>query len=182
MYLLWTECLCLLTKLGCWDKPLGENSWESLGEQGNQTSQSKKKSTLNIHWKDSYWSSNILAIWYEEATHQRRLWCWERLRAGGEAGSRGEMVGWHHRLNGHEFEQSLGDGEGQGILACWNPWVWKELGLTEQLNSNIRRCLGHKGGALMNGISPFIKEAPGRSLVSSTFEHTEKRHHTWNRK
>ena len=33
-----------------------------------------------------------------------------------------EMVGWHHRLNGHEFEQALGDGEGQGNLACCSPW------------------------------------------------------------
>ena len=33
-----------------------------------------------------------------------------------------EMVGWHHRLNGHEFEQALGNDEGQGSLACYNPW------------------------------------------------------------
>ena len=33
-----------------------------------------------------------------------------------------EMVGWHHRLNGHEFEQTLGDGEGQGSLACCSAW------------------------------------------------------------
>ena len=33
-----------------------------------------------------------------------------------------EMVGWHHRLNGHEFEQAPGDGEGQGGLACYSPW------------------------------------------------------------
>ena len=44
-----------------------------------------------------------------------------------------EMVGWHHRLNGHEFEQTLGDGEGQGSLACSSPWGHKELGTTEQL-------------------------------------------------
>ena len=34
-----------------------------------------------------------------------------------------EMVGWHHQLNGHEFEQALRDGEGQGSLACCSPWV-----------------------------------------------------------
>ena len=33
-----------------------------------------------------------------------------------------EMLGWHHRLNGHEFEQTPGDGEGQGSLACYSPW------------------------------------------------------------
>jgi hypothetical protein len=41
------------------------------------------------------------------------------------------MVGWHHRLNGHEFEQALGDGEGQGSLACCSPWGCKELDMTE---------------------------------------------------
>ena len=45
------------------------------------------------------------------------------------------MVGWHHRLDGHEFEQALGDGEGQGGLVCCNPWGSKELDMTEQLNN-----------------------------------------------
>jgi len=40
------------------------------------------------------------------------------------------MVGWHHRLNGHEFEQTLGDGEGQGILACHSPQDHKDSGMT----------------------------------------------------
>ena len=47
-----------------------------------------------------------------------------------------EMVGWHPRLNGHEFEQALSDGEGQGSLACYSPWGHKELDMTEQLNNN----------------------------------------------
>ena len=38
-----------------------------------------------------------------------------------------EMFGWHHWLNGNEFEQTLGDSEGQGSLACWSPWDYKEL-------------------------------------------------------
>ena len=42
----------------------------------------------------------------------------------------GEMAGWHHRLNGHEFEQSPGDGEGQGSLVCCSPWGHKELDTT----------------------------------------------------
>ena len=41
-----------------------------------------------------------------------------------------EMVGWHHRLNGHEFEQTPGDGEEQGSLGCCSPWGHKELGTT----------------------------------------------------
>ena len=47
-----------------------------------------------------------------------------------------EMVGWYHQLNGYEFEQTLGDGEGQGNLACCSPWGRKELDTTEQLNKN----------------------------------------------
>ena len=47
-----------------------------------------------------------------------------------------EMVGWHHGLDGHEFEQGLGDGEGQGNLVCCSPWGRKELDMTEQLNNN----------------------------------------------
>ena len=47
------------------------------------------------------------------------------------------MVGWYHQLNGHEFEQAPGDGEGQGSLACCSPWGYKELDTTEQLNNNI---------------------------------------------
>ena len=45
-----------------------------------------------------------------------------------------EMVGWHHQLDGHEFEQALGAGDGQGSLACYSPWSHKELDMTEQLN------------------------------------------------
>ena len=47
-----------------------------------------------------------------------------------------EMVGWHHRLNGHDFEQAPGDGEGQGSLECCNPQGSKELDTTYRLNKN----------------------------------------------
>ena len=49
------------------------------------------------------------------------------------------MVGWHHRLNGREFEQTLGDGEGQGSLACCSPWGRKESDMTERLNNNNKK-------------------------------------------
>ena len=42
-----------------------------------------------------------------------------------------EMVGWHHRLNGHKFEQAAGDGEGQGNLVCFSSWGHKESDTTE---------------------------------------------------
>ena len=46
------------------------------------------------------------------------------------------MVEWHHRLNGHEFEQALGDGEGKGSLVFCSPWGLKESDMPEQLNNN----------------------------------------------
>ena len=57
--------------------------------------QFSRKSVLNIHWKDWYWSwsTNTLATWWEEPTHWKRPWCWERLKAGGEGDDRG-WDGW----------------------------------------------------------------------------------------
>ena len=46
-----------------------------------------------------------------------------------------ETVGWHHQLNGHEFEKTQGVGDGQGGLACCSPWGHKESDTTEQLNN-----------------------------------------------
>ena len=55
----------------------------------------------------------------------------------------GEMVGWHHQLNGHEFEQTPEDSEGHGSLACCSKWGRKELDKTWQLNSDntTRYCI-----------------------------------------
>ena len=50
-----------------------------------------------------------------------------------------KMVGWHHQLKGHEFEQAPGDGEGHGSLECCSQWGHKESDMTEQLNNNQRR-------------------------------------------
>ena len=67
-----------------------------------------------------------------------------------------EMFGWH-QLDGHEFEQALGVGDGQGSLACYDSWGCKELDMTERLSNNnndlkeVRRCscgsLGRTSGA-----------------------------------
>ena len=45
------------------------------------------------------------------------------------------MVGWHHQLNGCEFEETPGDSEGQGSLACWSPWDRKGSDMTQQRNT-----------------------------------------------
>jgi len=47
-----------------------------------------------------------------------------------------KMVGWHHQLNEHKFEQTPGDGEGQGSLVCCSPWGHKESDMTEPLSNN----------------------------------------------
>ena len=74
---------------------VGEDSWESLGLQGDPTSPFWRKLVLNIHWKDWYWSwnSNSLATWCEELTHLKRPWSWESFKAGGEGDDRG-WDGW----------------------------------------------------------------------------------------
>ena len=88
----------------------GEDSWESLGLQGDPTSKSWRKSTLNIHWKDWCWSwsSNTFATWCKEQTYWKRPWCWERLRAGGE----GDDIGWDDCM---------------ASLTQWT-WVWANSG------------------------------------------------------
>ena len=48
-----------------------------------------------------------------------------------------EIVGWHHQLNGHEFEQTPGDSEGQGSLVCCSPWGRKESDMAERLNNDV---------------------------------------------
>ena len=66
-----------------------------------------------------------------------------------------EMVGWHHRLNGHEFEQTPGDSEGQGSLACCSPWGHKESDATEQLsNTNPQGNRNSEGGTEIRRVEP----------------------------
>ena len=89
----WTVKKAECWRIDAFELWFSEDFWETL--QGNQTSQSYRKSVLNIHWKEWCWSwnSNILAIWCEELTYLKRPWCWERLKAGGEGDNR-EWDGW----------------------------------------------------------------------------------------
>ena len=61
-----------------------------------------------------------------------------------------EMVGWHHRLNGHEFERAPGDGEGRGNLVCYIPWGHKVSDLTEQPNNNNGAKPNSPRGSFLN--------------------------------
>ena len=114
---------------------VGEDSWESLGLQGDPTNHSWRKSVLNILWKDWYWSwnSNTMATWCEELTHLKRPWCWERLKVG-EGDDRGWDV-WMASLTWWTgVEQALGVGDGQGSLVCCSLWGCKESDKTKWLN------------------------------------------------
>ena len=110
----------------------GKGSCESFGLHGNQTSQSQRKSTLIIHWKDwcRCWSS---IPWPLDAQSQLigkdsdagKVWG-QKERGLAEA----ETAERHHWLNGHEFEQTPGVYEGQSSLVCCISRGHKELGMT----------------------------------------------------
>ena len=103
-------------ELWCWRRLL----------RAPRTARRSKQSILK-EISPEYSLANPLATWSEELTHWKRPRCWERLKAGGEGTTEDEMVGWHHWLNGHEFEQTPGVGDGQGHLACCSPCGHKKL-------------------------------------------------------
>ena len=86
---------------------------------------------------------------------------WLNWRQEEKGTTEDEIVGWHHQLNGHEFEQTPGDGDGPQSLACCSPWGHKDSDMTEQLNSNIWSSPGRSW--YMTQISWIV------SLVSTVF-------------
>ena len=113
----------------------GEDYWESLGLQGDQTSPSYRRSVLGVHWKDWcwIWNSSTLATWWE-LTHLKRPRCWDQLKAEGDGDDRG-WDGWMVSPTWWTgVWVSSGSCDGQGSLACCSPWGHKELDTTEWLN------------------------------------------------
>ena len=131
-----------------------EDSWESLGLQGYLAHQSKRKSTLNIHWKDWCWSSSIFITWCKELIYKKRPWCWEKLKAGGEEGGRGwDSITDSINLNLSKLGESVEDGgawcgavhgvaksqirpSDRTIHEWWWKWAWnfqRPFGETELL-------------------------------------------------
>ena len=115
---------------------IGENSWESLGLQGDQTNPKKHQSWIFIGRTDAEAESPIL--WPPDV----KIWLLGKdPDAGKDLGqeekgmTEDEMFRQHQWLSGHEFEQAPGDGNGQGTLVCWSPWGHKELDMTEQLKN-----------------------------------------------
>ena len=86
-----------------------------------------------LHYSDYYgiWPPDVKSWLSGKDSDAGKDWGQEENRA-----TEDEMVEWHHRLNGHEFEQALGDSEGQGSLMCCSPSGRKESDTTEQLNNN----------------------------------------------
>ena len=78
-----------------------------------------------------------------------------------------EMVGWHHQLNGHEFEQALGDCERQGSLVCCGSWGLKELDTTERLNNKCQQSQESAEGVVCREKPPGSPEAPQKTAGGS---------------
>ena len=114
---------------------VGEDSWESLGLQGDPTSPSYRRSVLGVHWKDwcCSWNSNTwppdVKSWLTGNPNAGRDWGQEEKWTTEDV-----MAGWHHQADGREFEWTLGVGDRQGSLACCDSWGGKELDTTERLN------------------------------------------------
>ena len=80
------------------------------------------------------WNSSTLATWLEDWVIRKDPHAGKDWRQEENGMTEDEMVGWQHWLDGHEFEQALGVGDGQGSLACCHPWGSKESDMTEWLN------------------------------------------------
>ena len=114
---------------------VGEDSWESLRLQGDQPVHSKgDQSWVFIGMTDAKAETPIL--WPPDAKNwligkdpdAGKDWRWEK------GTTEDEMAGWHHQLDGREFQQAPGVGDGQGSLVCCGPWGPKESDMTEWLN------------------------------------------------
>ena len=99
--------------------PKGNQSWIFIGRTDADT----EASVL--------WPPNTKSQFISKDPNAGKDWSQEEKRM-----TEDKMVWWHHRLNGHEFEQALGDGEGQGNQVCYSPWGFKESDTTEQLNND----------------------------------------------
>ena len=103
-----------------------------------RSNQSILKEINSIHWKDWRWSSNTLATWWKSQLIRKDPDAGKDWRQEEKRRTEDEMVGWHHGLNGHDFEQTLGDSKGQESMECCSSWGPKESEMTEQLNNKFK--------------------------------------------
>ena len=148
-----------IKKTECWRMDAFEMwCWRSLlrvpwtARRSNQSI--LKELSLNIHWKDWCWSSNILATWCEELTHLKIPWCWETLKAGGEGDDRG-WDGWMASLTQWTWVWvSSGRWWGTGRPGVLHSWGGKESDTTDWLNwTEPKRKLIHMVYYLSSTIS-----------------------------
>ena len=115
---------------------VGEDSWESLGLQGDPTSPFSRRSALGVHWKD-YAKAETPVLW---PPHAKSWLVGKDSDAGRDWGqeekgtTEDEMAGWHHWLDWRESEWTPRVGDGQGGLVCCDLWARKESDTTGQLN------------------------------------------------
>ena len=107
----------------------GEDSWEFLDSKGSNQSILKEINPENS-LEGLMLKLKLQYLWPGKEPDAGKDWRQE------EETTKDEMVGWHHWLDGHEFEQAPGDSEGQGSLVCCSPWGRKESDMTEWLNNN----------------------------------------------
>ena len=120
---------------------VGEDSWESLGLPRYQTVNRKgNQSWIFIGRTDAedkapiFWPPDAKNWFTGKDPDAGKDWRQEK-----KGMTKDEMVAWHHWLDGHEFEQAPGVGDGQGSLVCCSPWGCKELVMTERLNWGMLR-------------------------------------------
>ena len=141
---------------------VGEDSWESLGLQGDQISQSKGIQPWIFIGRigaeaPKLWPPDSKTWLIGKDPDAEKDWGQEEKWA-----TEDEMVGRHYWLTGHEFEQTLGDREGQGSLACCSLWGHKELDMTYWLNNMSCQTKSLKAPCILHSlIAPPVGSSPG---------------------
>ena len=123
----------MFSSFGCWRRLLSlfhSNEIKTVSPKGNQPWISIRRTDAEAE-APILWPPDAKSWFIRKDPDAGKDW-----RQKEKGTTEDEMVGWHHQLNGHEFEQALGDGKGQGSLVCCNPWVHKESDTTEWLNND----------------------------------------------
>ena len=118
----------------------GEDTWETLGQQGHQTNLKGNQPWILIGRTDAeaeapvFWSPDVNSQLTGKVPDAGKDWGHK-----GERVSEDDMAGWHHWCCGRELGQTSGDGEGQGSVACCSPWDHEELDTSGWLNNNAKK-------------------------------------------
>ena len=118
------------------ESPLDLNEIKSVHPKGNQSWRFIETDSVSAEAETPIlWPPNVKNWFTGKVPDAGKDWEQKEKRA-----SEAEMAGWHHWCNGYELEQTSGDGEGQGGLACHSPWVCKESNIIGQLNNTWKWC------------------------------------------